>query len=94
MEFVNWLFARTLQHRVFWERRPHMVLATLDSLQVQFVTSFSTNGEEAWRLFVICDNEGEQVYRATDTSAANGSLPTAPLIDSLFIAATEQTRTN
>lgn len=88
IDFIHWLAEKTAQARVFWERRPHMITATLrNCLLVQFVTSVTTAGEEAWRLFIICDAEGLEIYRVTDDRAANDPAPVAPAVDTLFLVA-------
>lgn len=88
IDFIHWLTQKTTQARVFWERRPHMITATLrNCLLVQFVTSVTTAGEEAWRLFTICDAEGLELYRVTDIRAANDPAPVAPAVDTLFLVA-------
>jgi hypothetical protein len=88
IDFIRWLTQKTTQARIFWERRPHMVTATLrNCLLVQFVTSVTTAGEEAWRLFIICDADGLELYRVTDIHAANDPAPVAPAVDSLFLVA-------
>jgi hypothetical protein len=88
IDFINWLTTRTVEGRLLWERRPNMVTTTLQgSLLVQFVTSVCENDTEAWRLFTVCNGQGDEVYRVTDLTANNGVPPDAPAIDGLFLAA-------
>jgi len=95
LDFVNWLTSATSDGRVLWEHRSNLITATLaGSTLVQFVTSVIENGSEQWRLFTICDSQGEEIYRATWLTARNGLPAAAPRIDALFHAASTLSRVN
>ena len=95
LDFVNWLTSATAEGRILWEQRPNLITATLaGAMLVQFLTSVVENGDEQWRLFTICDAQGDEIYRATWLTAGNGVPPAAPGIDALFQAASCLCRVN
>jgi hypothetical protein len=94
IEFISWLAAKSLEGRIFWERGPHLITTTVtdESVMVQFVTSLSVTGEEAWRLLTICDPTGEELFRVTEASATVDTLPVDRAVDMLFFAAATSSR--
>ena len=92
--FISWLAARSLEGRIFWERGPHLISTTVtdQSVMVQFVTSLSVTGEEAWRLLTICDPTGGELYRVTEASAAVDTWSVDRAVDMLFFAAATSSR--
>jgi len=94
IDFISWLAAKSLEGRIFWERGPHLITATVtdQSVMVQFVTSRSVTGEEAWRLLTICDPNGQELYRVTEASATADMLPVDRAVDMLFFAAATSSR--
>ena len=94
IEFISWLAESSLEGRIFWERGPNLISATVtnESVLVQFVTSLSVAGEEAWRLLTICDPTGEELCRITEASATVDILPVDRAVDMLFFAAATSSR--
>jgi hypothetical protein len=95
LHLINWLANKSLEGGVCWERKSHLITTIVnESLQVQFLTSCSFSGQEAWRLLTICSPSGEELYRLTENAAAADVLPVRPIVDKLFLTAASLSQVN